>query len=99
MVWETKIDESLPIGNFVIDDYSTPYILDRNSNGGRTLLDIRDTPLYLIATEKEPVESFYVELNLHNKKYLINCFYNPRNTMTSNHGNIRKVFRFAFLKK
>ena len=99
MVWETKIDDSLPIGNFVIDDYSTSYILDRNSNGGRTLLYIRDTPLYLIATEKEPVESFYVELNLHNKKYLINCFYNPRNTMTSNHGNIKKVFRFAFLKK
>ena len=41
MVSETKIDETFPVGNFVIDGYSTPYRLGRNSNGGGILLYIR----------------------------------------------------------
>ena len=38
-----------------------------------------------LATDKEPVESLYVELNLRNEKYLINCSYNPHKTMIKNH--------------
>ena len=34
MISEAKIHETFPVGNFVIDGYSTPYRLDRNSNGG-----------------------------------------------------------------
>ena len=34
LVSETKIDDSFPNGNFLIDGFSTPYRLDRNSNGG-----------------------------------------------------------------
>ena len=34
LVSETKIDDSFPNGNFLIDGYSTLYRLDRNSNGG-----------------------------------------------------------------
>ena len=34
MVSETKIDDSFPVGNFVIDGFSTPYQLDRDSNDG-----------------------------------------------------------------
>ena len=76
MISKTKIDETFPVGNFVIDDYSTPYKLDRNSNGGGILSYIKeDIPSYLIATEKKPVESFYVVLNLRNENYLINCSY------------------------
>ena len=56
MVPKTKIDEScFWIGNFVIDvdGYSTPYRLDRNSNGGEILLYTRgDILSYLLATEK-----------------------------------------------
>ena len=79
MISETKIDDSFPIGNFVIDSYSTPYRLDRNSIGGGILLYVReDTPSYLIATKKEPVGSLYKDLNLRNVKYLINCSYNHR---------------------
>ena len=67
MISETKTDDTFPIDNFVIDSYGTRYRLDRNSNGGGILLYIReDIPSYLI--EKEPVKSFYVELNLHNEK-------------------------------
>ena len=78
MVSETKIDNSFPVGNFVIDGFSTPYRLDRDSNGGGIMLYVReDIPSNLLATdEKNHIESFYVELNLRNEKWLINCSYN-----------------------
>ena len=41
MVWETKIDDGFPVRNFVIDGYSAPCRLDRNSNGGGVLLYMR----------------------------------------------------------
>ena len=48
MISETKIDASFTIANFVITGYSTPYRLDRNSNGGEILLYVReDTHLTL----------------------------------------------------
>ena len=50
------------------------------------MLQIReDIPAYLLATDKEPTESLYIELNLCNEKYLINCSYNPHKTMIRNH--------------
>ena len=87
MVSETKIDDSFPVGNFVIDGFSTPYRLDRESNGGGIMLYVReDIPSNLLATdEKNHIESFYVELNLRNEKWLINCSYNPNKTMICNH--------------
>ena len=38
MVSETKIDNSFPVGNFVRDGFSTPYRLDRESNGDGIML-------------------------------------------------------------
>ena len=87
MVSETKINNGFPVDNFVIDGFSTPYRLDRDSNGGGIVLYVReDIPSNLLATdEKNHIESFYVELNLRNEKGLINCSYNPNKTMIWNH--------------
>ena len=38
MILETKIQFIFQIGNFVIDGYSTPYRLNRNSNSGGIIL-------------------------------------------------------------
>ena len=38
MISETKLDESFPVGQFLIDGYSVPYRLDRDGNGGGILL-------------------------------------------------------------
>ena len=93
MISETKIDDSFPIGNFVTDGYNTLYRLDGNSNSGGILLYKREYILsYVIAIEKNPVERFYMELNFRNKKYLINCSYNPQTTMISNHLVILEKF-------
>ena len=87
MVSKTNIDNSFPVGNFVIDGFSTPYRLDRDSNGGGIMLYVReDIPSNLLATdEKNHIKSFYVELDLCNEKWLINCSYNPNKTMLCNH--------------
>ena len=87
MVSETKIDDSFPVGNFVIDGFSTPYQLDRDSNGGGIMLYVReDIPSNLLAThEKNHIKSFYVELNLRNEKWLINCSYKPNKFMICNY--------------
>ena len=42
MISETKLDDSLPIGQFLIDNFSEPIRLDRNKNGGGILLYIRE---------------------------------------------------------
>ena len=73
MVFETKIDDSFPVGNFVIDGFSTHYRLDRDSNGGGIMLYVReDIPSNLLATDgKNHIESFYVELNPCNEKSIV----------------------------
>ena len=44
-----------------------------------------DIPSNLITMDISPIESFYVELNLWNNKWLINCWYNPHKYLKGNH--------------
>ena len=44
-----------------------------------------DIPSNLIAIEKKPLESSFVELNMLNHKWLINCSYNPHRSLRYNH--------------
>ena len=74
LVSETKIDDSFPQGQFVIDGFSAPYRLDRNCLGGGLMLFVRDDiPSNLLTIEEKPIESFNVELNLRGSKWLVNC--------------------------
>ena len=86
MTSETKIDDSFPVGQFLIEEFCTPYRLDRNLKGGGILLYVReDIPSNLITVDIYPIESFYVELNLRNNKLLINFSYNPHKSLIGNH--------------
>ena len=42
LISETKLDSSFPSGQLVIKDYSTPFRLDRDQNGGGLLLYVRE---------------------------------------------------------
>ena len=44
-----------------------------------------DIPTNLLTIEEKPIESFYVELNLRNSKWLVNCSYNPHKNSIGNH--------------
>ena len=68
LVSKTKIDE-FSQWKFLIDWFSTPYRLDRNSNGGGLMLFVReDIPSNLVEAEEKRIEGFYIELNLRNDK-------------------------------
>ena len=68
MISETKLDESFPSGQFLLDGCSVPYHFDRDGNGGGTLLYIReDIPSKLLSMNKN-IEGFFVERNLRKKK-------------------------------
>ena len=86
MISETKLDESFPVGQFLMDGYSVPYRLDRDRNGGGILLYIReDIPSKLLSINRN-IEGFFVEINLRNKKkWLLSCSYNPKRAQMSNH--------------
>ena len=86
LIWETKIDDSFPKGQFLIQGFSAPYRLDRNCQGGGLMLFVReDIPSNLLTIEDKPIESFYVELNLRNSKWLINCSYNSHKNNIGTH--------------
>ena len=78
MISETKLDSSFPDGQFLIPGYSSPYRLDRNCRGGGTMLYVReDIPSKLLLSDNQPIEGFYIEINLRKKKRLLCGSYNP----------------------
>ena len=65
MISKAKLDESFPKGQFLIKGFIELYRLDRNSNRGGIMLFFREgIPSKLLSIEKNPVEAFYVEVNL-----------------------------------
>ena len=86
MISETKVDDSFPDGQFFLDGFGTPFRLDRNGNGGGIMLFTRnDIPAKVVSTDGRPIESFYVELNFRNKKWLLNCSHNPKHSSIESH--------------
>ena len=67
MISETKIDDTFPESQFLIEGFSKPFRLDRTAKGGGILLYIReDIPCRCIkqTTLNNSFEGFFVELNL-----------------------------------
>ena len=86
MISETKVDDSFPDGQLVLDDFGRPFRLDRNRNGGGIMLFIRnDIPAKVVSTDDRPTESFYVELNFRKKKWLLNSSYGPKHSSKESH--------------
>ena len=78
MISEAKLDESFPVGQFLIKGFSTSFWWYRNCHGEGILLYIRknihSTLLYI---EENGIEGFHTEESLKNKKkWLLNCSYN-----------------------
>ena len=64
MISETKLDESFPPSQFLLDGYSVPIRFDRNRNSGVILLYIREDIPYKILSMNKNIEDFFVEINL-----------------------------------
>ena len=80
MLSETKLDSNSLSTQFLINDFSIPYRLDRNSKGGGILLYVRDKIIVLALNRYSlppHIEILVYELNLRNRKWLVCCSYNP----------------------
>ena len=86
LVSERKIDDSFPIGNFLIDGFSTPNRLDRWTPYRLDRWSVReDISSNLVEAEAKPMEGFCIELNLCNDKWLLNYSYNLHKNNIGNH--------------
>ena len=88
MISESKLDDSFPDSQFLRQGFGKPFRLDRNRNSGGIMLFIRsDIPAKVISDDKNPSQSFYVELNFRKKKSLLNYSYNPNDDNIELHLN------------
>ena len=71
MISETKIDESFPLSQFMIDVFSMPYCHDRNTHSGGSLVYcINNVIAKLLKLENLPseIEAIFIEVNIKSKK-------------------------------
>ncbi len=73
MVSETKLDDSFPSEQFVINGYKPPLRFDRNAHGGGLLVYIKQNlpSKKLTKLENNSIELIPFELNLVKHKWLI----------------------------
>ena len=80
IIAETKIDNTFPTSQFVIEGYIKPFRYDRNQNGGGLLIYVRErAPMKALTQYKTPddLECGMIEINLKNKKWLLVAIYRP----------------------
>ena len=94
LVSETKLNDSIPTAQFLLDGLSKPYRLDRWSSAGGILLYVKDdTSSRLLTDHKLPDKSecFFTKINIRNKKWLLCCSYNPhKSNITNRLSNLSK---------
>ena len=77
IITESKLNETFPLGQFCIDDFTVPYRLDRNIHGGGVLIYVReDIPSKQLNIHVFP-EGIFVEINLRQAKWLLFGSYHP----------------------
>ena len=86
MISQIKLGGTFPVDRFILEGFSEPFRIDRNKNG--ILLFVReDLRSRLSSIEKAPIESFFIELNLRKKNWIVNCSYS---TLETTYPHIRK---------
>ena len=75
MISESKLDDSFPHGQFLIDGFHTPFRFDRNKNGGGILLYVReDIPAKILSRDFPSVESLFFLNNTSHKEMAYKLF-------------------------
>ena len=88
MVSESKLDDTFPTSQFVIDSFAEPFRLDRTRNGGGILLYVKNSITATLLTSytlPEDIEVLFVKIVIGNFKWLFYCSYNPRKSMVTYH--------------
>ena len=68
MIPESKLDDRLPLAQFLIDEFNKPFRFDRNKNGDGIPLHVReDIPAKILSHVYPSAGSFFVEIIFHKK--------------------------------
>ena len=84
---ETKLDDSFPTAQFLLNGFCKPYRLDLSSNSGGILLYVIDDIPSRLLTDykiKNNLELFFVEVSVRKKKWLLGWSYNPHQSNIPN---------------
>ena len=80
VITESKLDHSFLMTQFLMDGYSPPFRLDRDSTGGGIIIYVReDIPCRELREHLIPnnLEGIFLEINLKKSKWLLFGGYNP----------------------
>ena len=80
LIFETKLDDTFPLNQFILERCTPPYSLDRTTHGGGLMLFVREdipSKLITIINPSGNVENTFHEINLRSKSWLISGSYNP----------------------
>ena len=80
IIAETKVDDTFPTSQVLIEGFMKPYRYDRNQNGGGLLIHARErAPVKELKQYKDPadIEFGVIEINLKKQKWLLATIYHP----------------------
>ena len=86
LISETKLDDSFPESQFLMEGFQLPFREDRTDRGGGLLLYVNeDIPCKRISVNfMSNIETIFLEINLKKRKWLLLGIYNPHKEMTNN---------------
>ena len=87
IITESKLDDSFPTNQFIIEGYSPPFRVDRNKNGGGVIIYVREDIPSRELKNHRPTSNFegiFFEINLKKSKWLLFGGYNPHKENISN---------------
>ena len=90
LISETKLDDTFPDSQFIIDGFHLPYRKDRDGRGGSLLLYVRDyiPSMKINVNFYSTIEAIVIEINLRKTKWLLIGSYSPHKSMIDSHLNI-----------
>ena len=94
IISETALETSFPTNQFLINAYTSPYILDRNGESGGILVYVpEDIPPKLITANLPNAEGFFLEINLRKKKWVTSCSNNEfRSIVNTKNENLQNSY-------
>ena len=88
LISETKLDNTFPLNQFILEGFTPPYSLDRTTHGGGLMLFVREDIPSKLLPNIDPsgnIENILVNINLRSKEWLISGSYNPNVGLIQNH--------------
>ena len=87
IITESKLDDTFPINQFIIQGFAPPFRADSNKNGGGVIIYVReDIPSREMTVHPTAInfEGIFFEINLKKSKWLLFGGYNPHKDNISN---------------